>query len=191
MKLANNQSPPERGRDFDSSLSLVPYQLDSYLDSGVEAAGAGIDSCVVVQVIPDPRWKVSRGADNTLVQDGCHHDGIAQHPLQVDVGSRVVRRETEEQGPHDAAAKGVRIVEGGVVVRQHTQPPGERLLCQAPYCWSPAGKQMVLWCYQGTAAAILAVPNSSGEFPAADNTGISSVQGRALSMKAMTVHASR
>ncbi len=93
---------------------------------------------MVVQVIPDPGRQVCGGADDALLQDGCHHDSITHHPLLVDEGGRVVFGEAEEERAHDAAAEGVRVVEGAVVVGQHSQPPGEDLLCQAPDGRPPA-----------------------------------------------------
>ena len=101
-------------------------------------AAASRDGGMVVQVVPDARGEVRRGADGALGQDGGHHQRISQHPLLVNVVGGRVTRETEEERAYDAAAKGVRIVKGGVQVWHHSQPPCEDLPGHSAHCRGPA-----------------------------------------------------
>ena len=80
---------------------------------------------VVVQVVPDAGREVCRCAAGALGQDGGHHERVSQHPLLVDVVGGSITREAEEKRAHDAAAEGVRIIEGRVQVWHHSQPPCE------------------------------------------------------------------
>ncbi len=101
-------------------------------------AAASSDGCVVVEVVPNAGGKVCRGGAGALGHDGGHHERIPQHPLLVDVVGGGFTREAEEEGAHDAAAEGVRIIERCVQVWHHSQPPCEHLLGHCAHIGVPA-----------------------------------------------------
>ena len=56
----------------------------TYHDRQVLGSVTGINTAVVVQVVPLPSGEVCWNCVGALQQDGSHHDGISQHPLPVD-----------------------------------------------------------------------------------------------------------